>query len=66
VAIVREAQIARMQEARAERRFESLRKLTNSMLFEFHDSIETLPGSTTARDLVVSRALEYLEQIKAE
>jgi len=66
VAIVREARIARMQEARAERRFEALRKLTDSMLFEFHDSIETLPGSTAARELVVSRALEYLQQIEAE
>jgi non-specific serine/threonine protein kinase/serine/threonine-protein kinase len=66
VAIIREAQIARMQEARAERRFESLRKLTDSMLFEFHDSIETLPGSTSARELVVSRALEYLQQIETE
>jgi serine/threonine protein kinase/tetratricopeptide (TPR) repeat protein len=66
VAIVRESLIARMQEARAERRFESLRKLTDSMLFEFHDSIENLPGSTAARELVVSRALEYLQQIEAE
>jgi eukaryotic-like serine/threonine-protein kinase len=66
VAIVREAQIARMQEARAERRFESLRRLTNSLLFEFHDSIATLPGSTAARELVVRRALEYLEQINAD
>ena len=66
VAIVREAHIARMQEAQAERRFESLRKLTNSLLFEFHDSIENLPGSTAARELVVRRALEYLDQIAAE
>jgi non-specific serine/threonine protein kinase/serine/threonine-protein kinase len=66
VAIVREERIARMEEARAERRFESLRKLTNSLLFEFHDSIENLPGSTSARELVVSRALEYLQQIEAD
>jgi serine/threonine protein kinase len=66
VAIMREARIARVQQASAERRFETLRKLTNSMLFEFHDSIETLPGSTKARELVVSRALEYLDQIAAE
>jgi non-specific serine/threonine protein kinase/serine/threonine-protein kinase len=66
VTTVREAQIARMQEARAEQHFESLRKLTNSMLFEFHDSIESLPGSTAPRELVVSRALEYLEQIEAD
>jgi non-specific serine/threonine protein kinase/serine/threonine-protein kinase len=65
-AIVREARIARIQEARAERRFESLRKLTNSLLFEFHDSVENLPGSTAARERVVRRALEYLDQIAAE
>ena len=65
-AIIREARIARMQEARAEWRFESLRKLTNSLLFEFHDSIENLPGSTAARELVVRRALEYLDQIAAQ
>jgi non-specific serine/threonine protein kinase/serine/threonine-protein kinase len=66
VATVREARIARIQQARAEQHFESLRKLTNSMLFEFHDSIESLPGSTAPRELVVSRALEYLEQIDAD
>jgi non-specific serine/threonine protein kinase/serine/threonine-protein kinase len=66
VAIVREERIARMEEARAEERFESLRKLTNSLLFEFHDSIENLPGSTGARELVVTRALEYLQQIEAD
>ena len=66
VAIVREARIARIQQTRAERRFESLRTLTNSLLFEFHDSIEHLPGSTAARELVVRRALEYLDQIAAE
>jgi serine/threonine protein kinase len=66
VATVREARIAQTEEARAEQRFESLRKLTNSLLFEFHDSIENLPGSTAARELVVSRALEYLEQIETD
>jgi len=66
VATVREERIARMEQARAELHFESLRKLTNSMLFEFHDSIENLPGSTAARELVVSRALEYLHQIEAD
>ncbi|MGO9946805.1 MAG: protein kinase domain-containing protein [Steroidobacteraceae bacterium] len=66
VAIVREARIARAEQARAEQRFQSLRKLTNSLLFEFHDAIENLPGSTAARELVVRRALEYLEQIELE
>ncbi len=66
VAIVREARIARVEQGRAEQRFQSLRKLTDSLLFEFHDSIEKLPGSTAARELMVRRALEYLEQIASE
>ena len=66
VAILREARIARAEQARAEQHFQSLRKLTDSLLFEFHDSIENLPGSTAARALVVRRALEYLEQIASE
>ncbi len=66
LAVVREARIARTAQFRAEQRFEALRKLTNSMLFEFHDSIEKLPGSTAPRELVVRRSLEYLEQIAAE
>ncbi len=65
-AILREARFARVEQARAEQHFQSLRKLTDSLLFEFHDSIENLPGSTAARDLVVRRALEYLEQIESE
>lgn len=66
LAIVREARIARVEQARATQRFQSMRKLTNSLLFEFHDSIENLPGSTAARELVVRRALEYLEQIASQ
>jgi serine/threonine protein kinase len=66
VALMREARIARVEQARAEQHFQSLRKLTDSLLFEFHDSIENLPGSTAARELVVRRALEYLEQIESE
>lgn len=44
----------------AEQRLESLRKLTGSVLFEFHDAIQTLPGATQARKLLAQRALEYL------
>ena len=52
--------------ARAERRFEDVRKLAGSFLFEFHDAIQDLPGSTQARHLVVKRAEEYLESLAKE
>jgi tetratricopeptide (TPR) repeat protein len=52
--------------ARAERRFEDVRKLASSFLFEFHDAIQDLPGATKARHLVVTRAEEYLESLAKE
>jgi serine/threonine protein kinase len=46
---------------RAKRRFEDLRRLTHSMMFEMHDAVSNLEGSTTARQLLAQRTLEYLE-----
>ena len=53
-------------EARAQRRFDDVRKLANSFLFEFEEAIRDLPGSTSARALVVRRALTYLDSLAAE
>jgi non-specific serine/threonine protein kinase/serine/threonine-protein kinase len=61
-----QAQVARAQKARAEKRFNDVRRLANSFMFEFHDEILTLPGSTKARELVVNRALEYLGSLSQE
>ncbi|MEK7722979.1 MAG: protein kinase [Acidobacteriota bacterium] len=54
------------QRNKAQRRFNDVRQLANSFLFEFHDAIKDLPGSTPARELVVKRAIEYLDQLAAE
>src|SRR5205814_6725124 len=51
-ATIREARVARGERARAERRFNDVRKLANTFLFEFHDAIASLAGSTPARKLV--------------
>ena len=61
-----QAQIAREQRARAERRFNDVRKLANSLMFEIHDSIRDLPGATKARELLIKRALEYLDRLSQE
>jgi non-specific serine/threonine protein kinase/serine/threonine-protein kinase len=66
VASLRYASMARREQIRAQRRFEALRKLTHSTLFEFHDAIRDLPGSTAARALVLHSAVEYLEQLSAD
>ncbi len=66
VATLREARRARAAEARAQRRFDDVRRLASSFLFEFHDAIQDLPGSTPARALIVKRALEYLDDLARE
>jgi serine/threonine protein kinase len=63
---LREARIARANELRAERRFNDVRKLANSLIFEIHDSIRELPGATASRKLILQRAQEYLDSLAAE
>ncbi len=61
-----QARVARRERAKAERRFNDVRQLANSVVFELHDSIQNLPGSTPSRELLVSRALEYLDKLAKE
>jgi eukaryotic-like serine/threonine-protein kinase len=65
-ATVREARIAKANERRAQKRFQDVRKLANSLMFEIHDSIQDLPGATPARKLLINRALEYLDSLAHE
>jgi serine/threonine protein kinase len=57
----RQAAIADLQKSRAEKRFNDVRKLSDSLIFDVHDAIQNLPGSTPARKLLLDRALEYLD-----
>jgi len=50
----------------AERRFDEVRSLARAVVFELHDAIAPLPGSTAARELLVRRALVYLDNLAAE
>ena len=63
---VSEWRVARQERGRAERRFNDVRHLATSFLFEFHDAIRDLPGSTEARSLVVRKALSYLDSLAGE
>jgi len=65
-ATVWQAQVAEAERSKAERRFTDVRQLANAFLFEFHDAIVDLPGTTAARELVVKRGLEYLDRLAQE
>ena len=58
------ARQAQREGQRAQQRFNQVRRLANSVMFELHDAIQYLPGSTAARKLLVQRALEYLRELE--
>lgn len=61
-----QSRVAQAERARAEKRFNDVRQLANSFILEISPKIENLPGSTPARQLLVTRALEYLNGLSEE
>ena len=57
---------AHVEQLRAQHQLSALRKLMQSILFEFDDAIRNVPGSSAAQELVVRRAVEYLDQVASE
>ena len=48
---------------RANRRFNEVRALAHSVVFEYHDAIANLPGSTAVREKLVRDSLQYLDSL---
>ncbi len=60
-----QAIVARRQQAIAEQRFAQVRKVANTLIFEYHDEIAKLDGSTALREKLVADAVTYLDAISA-
>jgi non-specific serine/threonine protein kinase/serine/threonine-protein kinase len=50
----------------AARRFDDVRRLAHVFLFDVHDSIQYLPGSTAARSLIAKTGTDYLDRLSRE
>jgi len=61
-----QANETRKERDRAEKRFNEVRKLSNSILSDITPKIERLQGSTEARQILVKNALEYLDSLAVE
>ncbi|HQQ76611.1 MAG TPA: protein kinase [Thermoanaerobaculia bacterium] len=57
--------VANQQRRIAVRRFDDLRKLARAVMFDLHDTIAPLPGSTKAREKLVRTGLEYVDALAA-
>ena len=61
-----QAGIARTERAKAERRFNQVRQLAHNVLFDYHDAIAGLPGSTAVRERLIKDAQRYLDNLAEE
>jgi len=66
IATAWQAHRATVQKALAERRFNDVRQLAHSVLFDYHDAIKNLPGATRVRERLVKDALNYLDSLAGE
>lgn len=58
--------VARQERARAEERFDQVRQLANTVLFDYHDKIRELPGTIELRKKIVDDALNYLDNLRQD
>ena len=61
-----QAREATRQREIAEKRLGDIRRLATSFIFDMHDSIAALPGSTPARRLISQLGGEYLDRLASE
>jgi len=63
---IREARIAEQQRQVAQQHFDSVRKLANTLMFDIHEEMSKVPGSTRTREMLVNTSLEYLDTLYQE
>lgn len=66
IAVVFQAHIAQTERARADRRFQEVRSIANTILFEVHDAMAPMAGTTPARQILVRKASQYLDTLSRE
>lgn len=57
---------AERERERAEQSFDATRAIANTMLFDVYDTVDAVPGSTAARELLASTAQRYLDALSRD
>src|SRR5204862_6686977 len=66
VATTWHADRATVEKVRAVERFNDVRHLAHSVLFDYDDAVKNLPGATVVRGRLVKDALAYLDSLNIE
>lgn len=61
-----QAIVARRERAKADLRFNDVRQLANSVIFDYQDRLKELAGSTEIQEKMISDAVAYLDRLSAE
>jgi eukaryotic-like serine/threonine-protein kinase len=61
-----QAQVARREAEQAQRRFQQVRKLARTVLFDLDDQVRLISGAIGARELLAKTAIEYLDSLYAD
>lgn len=61
-----EARRARVEEARANRRFHSLRDLNRALLFDFYDAVQRLPGSAGVQRALIAESIAQIDRLRRD
>lgn len=64
--VIREYQVARFERDRAQRRFNEVRRLAHSVVFDLQDKIAALPGSTPVRKELIASVIGYFDGLAKE
>ena len=62
----RRVELARAAATRARRRFTGIRSLAKALLFEFHDDVAKLQGSTEIRERLVRESRRFLDRLATD
>ena len=60
-----QARTAERERENAQQGFEIIQELSGTLIFDIYDNISELPGSTPSREIIVEKALVYLDQLAA-
>ena len=58
-----QARAAEAQRAVAQHRFVQVRTLARQLVFKYHDQVENLPGAVRVREMLLSDAAEFLDEL---
>ena len=65
-AVAWQASVAARERGRAERRFNDVRRLANTFMFDVNDTMANVPGTMATRELIVKTTVEYLDSLARE